>query len=137
MSSRSDTMTEEQTGLEERLRAFMEIIIQEARANPGLARRLEKAFGETLDGADRINPEPRRNRRDPPSLDPFILYEQGEDHLRQALASLELDQLKDIVAGHGMDRSRLALRWRTTDRVIELIVDTVKTRTHKGDVFRI
>ena len=129
-------MTKEQTTLEERLRAFMEIIIQEAQANPRLAQRLEKAFGGTIGGADTTNNEPRRNRRTPPLLDPFILYEQGEDRLRHALASLELDQLKDIVAGHGMDRSRLALRWRSTDRLVDLIVDTVKSRTHKGDAFR-
>lgn len=129
-------MTKEQTTLEERLRAFMEIIIQEAQANPRLAQRLEKVFGGTIGGADTTNNEPRRNRRMPPLLDPFILYEQGEDRLRHDLASLELDQLKDVVAGHGMDRSRLALRWRSTDRLVDLIVDTVKSRTHKGDVFR-
>ena len=129
-------MTKEQSKLEERLRAFMEIIIQEAQANPRLARRLEKAFGETIGNADTTNNEPRRNRRTPPLLDPFILYEQGEDHLRQALAGLELDQLKDIIAGHGMDRSRLALRWRSTNRLVDMIVDTVKIRARKGDVFR-
>ena len=129
-------MTKEQSTLEERLRAFIEIIIQEAQANPRLAQRLEKVFGGTIGGADTTNNEPRRNRRMPPLLDPFILYEQGEDRLRHDLASLELDQLKDVVAGHGMDRSRLALRWRSTDRLVDLIVDTVKSRTHKGDVFR-
>ena len=129
-------MTKEQTKLEERLRAFTEIIIQEAQANPRLARRLEEAFGGTIGSGDTTNNEPRRNRRTPPLLDPFILYEQGEDRLRHALAGLELDQLKDIVAGHGMDRSRLALRWKSTDRLVDLIVETAKSRTHKGDAFR-
>ena len=76
-----------------------------------------------------------RHRRTPPVVDPFLLYEQGEDHLWLALAELDLDQLKDVVAGHGMDRARLALRWRKPERLIGLIVETVKTRTHKGEVF--
>ena len=129
-------MTKERAELEERLRAFMEVIIQEARSNPRFARLLIQAIGETNDGEDAGRQKPRPRRRNPPSLDPFTLYEQGEDHLRDALAGLGLDQLKDVVAGYGMDRARLALRWRTPDRLVDLIVETVKTRAHKGDVFR-
>ena len=128
-------MTQRQSELERRLRALIETVIEEARSNPTLERRLEVA----LDVATEMDAGGRRRgprRRNAPSLDPFALYEQGEDHFREALANLDLDQLKDVVAGYGMDRARLALRWRTPSRLVELIVDTVKTRSVKGDAFR-
>lgn len=128
-------MSSDQIELSERLRAFMEVIVEEAKVNPGLARRISRSLGETTYEAY-VSKRMPRHRRTPPVVDPFLLYEQGEDHLRLALADLDLDQLKDVVAGHGMDRARLALRWRKPERLIDLIVETVKTRTHKGEVFR-
>ena len=46
-----------------------------------------------------------------------------------------LDQLKDVVAQHRMDRSQLALKWRTPERLIELIVAQTISRAHKGEAF--
>jgi hypothetical protein len=34
-----------------------------------------------------------------------------------------------------MDHDRLALRWKNPQRLIERIVETVITRSQKGDVF--
>ena len=129
-------MSDAQVELGERLRAFMEIIVAEARSNPRLARRLRQALDAATDEENTGRRNPRHHRRPSPILDPFALYEQGEDRLRHALAELDLDQLKDVVAGYGMDRARLALRWTTPGRLVELIVETVRTRAHKGDVFR-
>lgn len=125
-----------QPRIEERLRTLMELVIEEARSNPDFQRRLEQALSDKVvpTGAGNRRRGPRR--RNPPSLDPFALYEQGEERLRDALSDLEIELLKDIVAGYGMDRARLALRWRTPGRLIDLIVDTVKSRTQKGDAFR-
>ncbi len=69
-------------------------------------------------------------------LDPFTLYEIGERKLRKDLERLDVDSLKDIVAAYGMDRAKLAMRWKTESRLVDLIADSVKTRAHKGDVFR-
>ena len=129
-------MTEEQAELAERLRAFIEVIVEETRTNPKLAQRLERALNESMGEVADGKKKARRNRRDPPVVDPFALYEQGEDGLRAALDELKLDQLKDIVSGYGMPRVSLALKWKTPERLVELIVDTVKSRSHKGDVFR-
>lgn len=128
-------MSKDSVELGRRLQALTDAIIEEARTNPGLARRLERALSEGTDEEMASKRKARGGRRDPPSLDPFILYEQGEDDLRHALAELTIEQLKDIVAGYRMPRHVLALRWKTTNRLVELIVDTVKSRTHKGDVF--
>jgi hypothetical protein len=61
--------------------------------------------------------------------------EGGESKLREALRPLAIDQLKDVVAEQRMDRSQLAMKWRTADRLIELIVAQTITRAHKGEAF--
>ena len=129
-------MAEEQVGAEQRLRAFMEAIIHEVRANPEFAQRINQALAGALSDMDVDRKRRGPRRRNPPSLDPFTLYLQGEEHLRDALSEKNIEQLKDVVAGYGMDRARLALRWRNSERLIDLIVDTVRSRTQKGDVFR-
>ena len=68
-------------------------------------------------------------------LDPFEVFGRGEPPLRDALQGLSVDQLKDIVSQHAMDSSKLALKWRTPKRLIELIVTTVRSRIEKGDAF--
>lgn len=78
----------------------------------------------------------RLHRRTPAVLDPLAIHQQGEDHLRAALVTLTVDQLKDIVAEHGMDTNKLAMKWRTRERLEELIVTTVRERMAKGSVFR-
>lgn len=79
----------------------------------------------------------RRTRRNPGVLDPFAVYaESGEPGLRVALATLDLEQLRDIVAEHGMNNDRLALRWKVPGRVVERIVERVVARSAKGSAFR-
>jgi hypothetical protein len=70
-------------------------------------------------------------------LDPFGVYSQGsEEGLREQLMSLTLEQLRDIVAEHGMDNDRLAMKWKDQDRVIDRIVERVAARVAKGSAFR-
>jgi len=119
---------------ETRLRALIAVVIDEARTNPDFAARVEAALG----GAARPAGEParRRNRRDRAMLDPYVLYLEGESALRSRLDTLSVDQLKDIVAERGMDGAKLAMKWKSADRLIELIVASVASRSRKGDVFR-
>jgi hypothetical protein len=35
-----------------------------------------------------------------------------------------------------MDRTKLAMKWKAKDRLIELIISAVKSRSQKGDAFR-
>ena len=129
-------MKRQQNGLEDQLRSFLEVVIEEARANSNFRQRLREAL---VGGIPSTAVQERRSgprRRPPPALDPFAVYAEGEDHLRESLSAMDIEQLKDIVAGYGLDRARLALKWRKPERLIDLIVDTVKNRTHKGDAFR-
>jgi hypothetical protein len=43
-----------------------------------------------------------------------------------------LEQLRDIVAEHGMDNERLAMKWKDPQRVIDRIVDRVASRAVRG-----
>lgn len=113
-----------------KLEALFEEIVREAKENPEFASRLEESL------QPKVAPRRRGGRRPPGVLDPFAVHAEGEGRLRARLAALEIDQLKDIVAEHGMDKARLALKWRTPDRLIDLIVSTVQARLEKGDAFR-
>jgi hypothetical protein len=77
-----------------------------------------------------------RNKRPPAAVDPYREYTGGEGQLLRALEPLTIEQLKDIVSEYAMDSSRLALKWKNKDRLIDLIRTTVRNRIQKGDVFR-
>ena len=103
------------------------------------ARTIDVLF-QTLSETDaKIPPrgKQQRSRRNPGILDPFDLYKQGgEAGVQQELERLEVEQLKDIIAEHGMDSSRKAMTWKKPERLVELIVQTVSRRARRGDAFR-
>ncbi len=77
------------------------------------------------------------NRRKPGPFDPFAAYAEGQEPgLRARLTVLSLEELRDIVAEHGMDTDRLAMKWKDPQRVVERIVERVMDRTWKGSAFR-
>lgn len=134
--------------LRDRLAALFDAIVEETESNKAFAQRLERALtvaaqsgarkSASTGNADTKQHKARKgNRRAKAALDPFEAFEKGEEQLRGALAGLDVEQLKDVVAEHGMDRSRLALKWKSPERLIDLIIDTVKTRARKGDAFRV
>jgi len=78
----------------------------------------------------------RRGRRAPAVLDPIEVIHNGFWALRRRLEDLDLEQLKDIVAQYGMDPSKLVMKWKDRERVIERILDVSQSRSTKGDAFR-
>ena len=124
---------------------FVEAVSDEAEMNPEFAERLQRVFDQssarTIARIASAKRKPSRssrpaNRRPPAILDPVALAERGDDVLRNELEPLTLDQLKDIVADYGMDHDRLAMKWRTQQRLIDRIVEVSISRAHKGDAFR-
>lgn len=112
-----------------KLEAVLREVVAEARRNADFAARLDQAFATEP-------PKRASRRRAPGRLDPFDVLASGEDTLRLRLADLDVEELKDIVAEHGMDHSRLAMRWRRPERLIDLIVSETMARLAKGDAFR-
>lgn len=124
------------------LQRIFDVIQSEARTNPDFYARLRAASGleappsgsgRTL-GASKRN-EPRRHRRPKGLFDPMQLMKEGEHVLRERLAGLDVEELKDIVAEHGMDTTKLAMKWRSRDRLTDLILATTRDRLSKGEAF--
>jgi hypothetical protein len=121
-----------------RLRELCKQLVQRAEAEPATAGPLADGVAELLSGEGRRQRKPprRTGRRDAPVLDPFDIYREDPDALAGRLAVLDLEQLRDVVAFYGMDPRRLVMKWKTAERVVAHIVETVQTRSRKGDAFR-
>lgn len=116
------------------LNNVVRVIAEQAERNPEFASRIQEALG--------VKEKPARpprgraaNRRAPAILDPVELARQGEPILRERLGKLTLDQLKDVVAEYGMDPSKLVLKWKTPERIIDRIVEVSLARCRKGEGF--
>ena len=120
------------------LRRLFDEILLEAERRPEFGSRLEKVIHGALSQAECAQPSrsTRRNRRAPGPFDPFEVFKDGEGALRDRLKAISVDQLKDVISEHAMDSSRLALKWRSRQRLTDLIVSTVRARLEKGDAFK-
>jgi hypothetical protein len=113
-------------------------IVREAEANPEFGERLMRAFtGRAADGGSKGHRSPGKSgRRAAAVVDPFEEFQKGELGLRNRLRDLDLERLRDVVAQYGMDPTKLAMKWKDKERLTDLIVNTVASRSRKGDAFR-
>ena len=81
-------------------------------------------------------PSAAGTRRTQPTLNPIQTARQGEEALRSRLEGLGIDALKDIVSAYALDPKRLAMRWKSAERLADLIVSASLARARKGDAFR-
>ena len=69
-------------------------------------------------------------------INPITIFtESGEDGLLNALNPLSIEELINIIKKFGFDPSRKSYRWRKKERLIDLIVQRIKSSTSRGDVF--
>lgn len=115
------------------LRELFQRVVDEAEANPQFAAALKAEFGARRKRGKTGGISGRRARG---VIDPFAFRQDGEQALRDRLNELTVEQLKDIVAEHGMDPGKLAMTWKTPERLVDLIVETVERRRTKGAAFR-
>ena len=99
---------------------------------PGPRDRSHASPRQTAHSADARS---RGGRRSPGPFDPYEVYAKSKEALREHLEGCDVEQLKDIIAEHGMDHDRLALKWKSPQRLMERIIETVVARSRKGDVF--
>lgn len=111
------------------------LIADEISANEDFAQKMGDLLCGEAPAATPKPPAKKRNRRPPAKLDPYALLDSGEDSLAQGLASLSVDELKDVISEYGMDSSRLALRWKDRKRLESLILDATKRKASRGDAF--
>jgi hypothetical protein len=143
--------------LDNTLKALFDLIRDEAKRSAEFRNRLETlldAKGQSRRSATPITPaaqtsakqsstggavpqgNKRGNRRPPALVDPIAESDRGEEYLRGKLAALTLEQLRDVIADFRMDPSKLVMKWKDRDRVIDHIVTTALNRRQKGDAFR-
>lgn len=137
---------------ERRLKALLDVVVGEMRANPAFAEKVtavldpqpDEPASESTKGSSGRDPRPRAtegltkrgNRRAASLVDPLTAIQLGQQHLRSQLEPLDLEQLRDVLADYRMDPSKLAMKWKDRERVIEHIVATAVERGQKGDAFR-
>jgi hypothetical protein len=117
------------------LQGVLNVVLAEAKQNPEFAHRLEEALGAKQNRREPRGAKRPAHRRASPVLDPIEVSREGELTLRSRLRELTVEQLKDIVADHGMDPGKLAMKWKDPDRLIDRIVEYSLARAKKGDVF--
>ena len=109
--------------VKKKLNALLREVIAEAEANPAFQERLAKALGPDEKPVKAAPVERKRqakpaehkrpsNRRTPAVFDPVQLARNSESELREALAKLDIEQLRDVVADYGMDPGKLVMKWR-------------------------
>jgi hypothetical protein len=118
------------------IRSLFEEILREIENDPELRERLERVIGLEVSNAP-VKTKGSANRRQPGLINPFQQFQSaGEGRLREILLKMNADQLKDIISEHALDGSRLAAKWKSIDKLVELIVSATRRRTEKGDVFK-
>ncbi|MBM3547482.1 MAG: hypothetical protein FJX54_11040 [Alphaproteobacteria bacterium] len=120
--------------LKRALQELVRVIVDEADRNPEFAQKIEQALGYEPRTA-KIGALRPVHRRASPVLDPVALAREGETVLRERLAGLTLEQLRDVVADYGMDPGKLVLKWKVPSRIIDRIVEVSLGRAKKGEVF--
>lgn len=143
----------EDAGLADVLSGLTAAVAEEALQNVAFRARLNTALDSNGSRTESVTPrtapvvrasggasakvKPKRGRRAPGPWDPYDVYtEVGEDGLKSRLNQLELEELRDIIAEHGMNTDGLAMRWTKAERVVGRIVERVVDRAAKGDAFR-
>jgi len=107
------------------------IITDEISTNKEFAKKISDVLGDDISSE---TPK-RKNRRSPPKIEPFSLLEQGEEKLSEALAGLNIDELKDVISANGMDTSKIAMKWKDRDRLVKHIIDVTKRKSSRGEAF--
>lgn len=120
------------------LLALARVLSDECETNAPFRKALTEVLGSSQARSRRPTPSTvrRPHRRASPLLDPIELVGRGSEALDSELRKLDIEQLKDIVASFGMDPSKLVMKWKDRERVMQHIIETSTMRATKGDAFR-
>jgi hypothetical protein len=131
--------------IDRRLKELLNVILDEVRQNPTFAERVTAVLGDAVgsrrgktreraeksksfEGAAPTREPKRGNRRASALVDPVREIEHGDHHLRDRLAALDLEQLRDVVAEYRMDPNKLVMKWKDRERVVDHILSTSISR---------
>jgi hypothetical protein len=107
------------------------------RGKPSTAAETDSSRSSTVPAANEVEHPPRpKNRRKAAPFDPYVVYQEGEEALSRRLRDLDIEALRDMLAEFAMDPSKLAIKWKSIERITDHIISTVRARVTKGDAFR-
>lgn len=107
------------------------VIAEEIANNLEFAKKIQSAINNDYT----VDKPKKKRKRNPPKIDPFLILEEGEQRLTEELRKLSIEELKDVIAANGMDPSKLAMKWKAQERLIDLIVESTKRKASRGDAF--
>ena len=123
------------TILKKKITDFFKLIISEAEKNEEFATSLSNIFEQKQSNEEVKKVKKSIKKRDKAVIDPIKLAEE-EKLTIELLEAFNEKELKDIIAGYGMDSSKLAMKWKDKDRLKKLIFETSYRRANKGSAFR-
>lgn len=118
-----------------KLKEIFYCILSEMEKNKDFNKKITDIILETADSAA----SPRKktgHRRNSSIFNPLDMVMNNDLNLHEKLMELDIEQLKDIIAEHGMDNAKLAMKWKSKERLVNLIIETSIRRSTKGDAFR-
>ncbi len=119
-----------------KIKTFFDIIQAEMTKNEDFKNRIESLFEPEIKMTSK-NTLRAKNKREPAVLDPIEIFaNNGESELKINLNRLDVEKLKDIVSQFRFDSSRIVMKWKDKNRLIEHIIKSAQSREQKGDVFR-
>lgn len=81
--------------------------------------------------------EAKGQRIDPEEYNPIsAYYKDGRASVEQALNTLDIDGLKEVIKRRGMDGTGRTRKWKTKEKLVNFILDMSESRALQGDVFR-
>lgn len=116
------------------LKALFHEFLAEVERNDMLRAKVEGILGHSKEPV--ASSSKQAMRRKPGRFDPMAVHRERPADLARRLDELNEEELKDIIAEHGMDRTKLAMKWKDKQRLVDLIKTTVESRAQKGDAFR-
>jgi hypothetical protein len=123
---------------EDKLKRIFAVLLKAAQKDPKALANIEQIFNESsvaISGEPSRPPRPK-NRRNAAPFYPFLVYQEGDGMLLKRLRELDIEALRDMLAEFGMDPAKLAMKWKSTERIVEHILSTVQSRLPRGDAFR-
>jgi len=120
MAKREPKGPRDPNGLDARLEQLFGLVLEQVRNSPEFAAKLETVL------TPHRPPAPKRHRAE---IDPFALYDQGwEAMLRQRIARLDVEQLRDVIYQYGLDPQERTGEMKAHDELSEWVVKVVLER---------
>lgn len=106
------------------------VIQDEMTENEGFAKKIEEILFP--EGTEKPK---KKSKRNPAKINPIRLWEEGEEKLREEVAKLDVEELKDVIAEYGLDPKKSANRLKKREKLEELIFEGAKRTATRGDAF--